>query len=97
MSVLFPHLSLTTAQSQKKFVFQLVKIREFALYVGQFFLQPSLHRRTRLQAIPSQSQKSADLAELESQALYAADKGQSLDICFGVPPETSLRPSWVWE
>jgi len=97
MSVLFPHLSLTTAQSQKKFVFQLVKIREFPLYVDQFFLQPPLHRRTRLQAIPSQSQKSADLAELESQALYAADKGQSLDICFGVPPETSLRPSWVWE
>jgi len=65
MSVPLTHLSLTTAQSQTKFVFQLVKVREFAVYVGQFFLQPTLHRHTRLQAIPSQSQKSADLAELE--------------------------------
>jgi hypothetical protein len=93
MSVLFAHLSLTTAQSQTKFVFQLVKIREFPPYVGQFFLQPALYRCARLQAIPSQSQKSADLAELESQALHAPDKGQSLDICFRVPPETSLRSS----
>jgi len=66
MRGLLAHLPLTTAQSQTKFVFQFVKIRESPLYVGQFFLQPALHRRTRLQAIPSQSQKSADLAELES-------------------------------
>jgi len=65
MGLPFAPLSLAAAQRRTKFVFQLVKIREFPMYVGQFFLQPSLHRRTRLQAIPSQSQKSADLAELE--------------------------------
>ena len=79
--MLFAHLSLTTAQCQTKFVFQLVKIREFPLYVGQFF-QPSLHGRTRLQAITSQPQKSADLAELESEPLNPADKGQRLHVVF---------------
>jgi len=62
MSVLFAHLFLATAQSQTKFVLQLVKIGKFPLYVGQLFLQPALHRPTRLQAIPSQPQESSDLA-----------------------------------
>jgi hypothetical protein len=51
MSVLFAHLLFATAQCQAKFALQLVQVRQFPLYVDQLFLQPVLHRRTRLQAI----------------------------------------------
>jgi hypothetical protein len=71
---------------------QLVKVNKFPLYVSQLFLQPTLHRRTRLQAIPSQPQEPSDLAEFESQALYTADKSQRLDVVFAVPPEAPLCP-----
>jgi len=71
---------------------QLLKVGTFPLYVNQLFLQPTLHRRARLQAIPSQPQEPSDLAEFESQTLYAADKNQRLDVVFGVPAEASLRP-----
>src|SRR6266481_5955081 len=78
--------------SQSQLVLQLVKVVKFPLYIGQLFLQSALHRCTRLQAVPSQPQEPSDLAEFESQALYAADEGQRLDIIFAVPPEASLRP-----
>ncbi len=71
---------------------QLLKVGTFPLYIDQLFLQPTLHRCTRLQAIPSQPQEPSDLAEFESQTLYAADKNQRLDVVFGVPAEASLRP-----
>jgi hypothetical protein len=46
-------LSIAAAQSQAKFVLQLVEVAQFPLYVGQFLLQAALHRRAGLQAIPS--------------------------------------------
>jgi len=92
MSVSPAQLFVAAAQSQTQFVLQLVKVDKFPLYIGQLFLQPTLHRRTRLQAIPSQPQEASDLAEFESQALYAAYEGQRLEIAFAVRPEASLCP-----
>jgi hypothetical protein len=92
MSVSLAQLFVAAAQGQTQFVLQLVKIGKFPPYVSQLFLQPTLHRRTRLQAIPSQPQEPSDLAELESQALYTAYEGQRLDIVFDVRPEASLCP-----
>jgi hypothetical protein len=92
MSVPLLQLFVATAQSHPQLVLQLVKVVKFPSYVGQLFLQPALHRRTRLQAIPSQPQEPSDLAELESQTLYAADEGKSLDIIFAVSPEAPLCP-----
>jgi hypothetical protein len=94
MSVLFAHLFLAAAQSQTKFMLQLVKTGKFQLYVGQLFLQAALHRRTWLQTIPSQSQKSADLTELESQTLHSADKGQCLYVVLCVLAKPSPGPGW---
>src|SRR6266849_1712572 len=71
---------------------QLLKVAKFPLYIGQLFLQPALHRRARLQAVPSQIQQAPNLAEFESQALHAADKGQRLYVVFAVSPEASLCP-----
>jgi hypothetical protein len=93
MSVLLAQLSVATAQSQSQLVLQLVKVVKFPLYIGQLFLQPTLHRRTRLQPIPSQPQEPSDLAEFESQTLYAADKSQRLNVVLAVLTEAPLC-SW---
>jgi len=74
-------------------VLQLVKVGKFPLYVRELFFQSAAHRGTRLQAIPSQIQETANLAEFESQALYAADKSERLHVAFGVLTESTLR-SW---
>src|SRR5260370_9496348 len=71
MSVPLSQLFVATAQSQSQLVLQLVKVLKFPLYVGQLFLQPALHRRTSLQAIPSHPQKPPTPTELEPQALYS--------------------------
>src|ERR1700747_3742377 len=71
---------------------QLLKVGKLLLYIGQSFLQPALHWRTRLQLVPSQLQEPSNLTELEPQALHAADERQRLDIVFAVPPKTSLCP-----
>jgi len=92
MSVLFAHLFLATAQDQTKFVLELAKVGKFPFYIGQLFLQSALNRRTRLHAVPSQPQEPSDFAELESQALYAADKSECLHVAFGVSTESTLRP-----
>jgi len=92
MSVSLAQLFVAVAESQTQFVLQLLKGDKFPLYIGQLFLQPTLHRPTRLQAIPSQPQEPSDLAEFESQALYAAHEGQRLDSVFAVRPEASLCP-----
>jgi len=84
MSVLLAQLSVATAQSQSQLVLQLVKVVKFPLNIGQLFLQPTLHRRTRLQPIPSQPQEPSDLAEFESQTLYATDKSQRLNVVLAV-------------
>src|SRR5216684_2940849 len=93
MSVLLAQLSVATAQSQSQLVLQLVKVVKFPLYIGQLFLQPTLHRRTSLQPIPSQPQEPSDLAEFESQTLYAADKSQRLNVVLVVLTEAPLC-SW---
>ncbi|HET7258622.1 MAG TPA: hypothetical protein VFI75_02810 [Candidatus Acidoferrum sp.] len=54
---------------------QFVEVAKFLLYVGQFLLQAALYWRARLQAIPSQPQEPANLAEFESQTLHAAHEG----------------------
>jgi len=61
-------------------VLQFVNVGKLLLYFGQLFPQPALHRRTRLQAIPSQPQECSNLAKFESQTLHATDKGQRLDV-----------------
>src|SRR6267154_1574650 len=93
MSVLLAQLSVATAQSQSQLVLQLVKVVKFPLNIGQLFLQPTLHRRTRLQPIPSQPQEPSDLAEFESQTLYATDKSQRLNVVLAVLAEAPLC-SW---
>jgi hypothetical protein len=75
MSTSLPQLFIATAESQSQLALQLVEVAKFSLYVGQFVLQAALYRRTRLQAIPSQSQESPNLAEFESQTLHAAHEG----------------------
>jgi hypothetical protein len=92
--VLLKHLFIAAAQDQTKFDLQFVKVSKFAPYVGQLFLQPAPDRRTRLQAIPSQSQESSNLTELESQTLHATDKGQRLYIILCVSTEASFGPGW---
>src|SRR5713226_5910843 len=92
MSVSLAQFFVATAQSQSQLVLQLVKVVKFPLYVGQLFLQPTPNQRTRQQAVPTQIQQAPDLAELESQTLYAAHEGQRFDIIFAVPPEASLCP-----
>src|SRR5712664_3867281 len=70
-----------------------MKVGKFPLYVGQLFLQSALNRCTSLHAVPSQPQEPSYLAELESQALHAADKSECLHVAFGVSTESTLR-SW---
>src|SRR5437667_11504241 len=92
MSVSLAQLFVATAQSQSQLILQLVKVVKFPLYIGQLFLQSTLHLCTRLQAVPSQPQESSDLTEFESQTLYAADEGQRLYVVFCIPTEASLCP-----
>jgi len=75
MSRPFAQLSVASAQSQTQLALQLVKIGKFPLYVRELFFQSAAHWRTRLKAASPQVQETANLAEFESQALYAADKG----------------------
>src|SRR6266481_3992803 len=93
MSVSLAQLFVATAQGQSQLVLQLVKVVKFPLYIGQLFLQSALHRCTRLQAVPSQPQEPSDLAEFESQTLYAADKSQRLNVVLVVLTEAPLC-SW---
>src|SRR5258707_582700 len=92
MSVPLAQLFVATTQGQSQFVPQLMKVAKFPLHIGQLLFQSTLHRRTGLQAIPPQPQKSSDLGEFEPQALRAANKLQRLDIVFAIPAKTSLRP-----
>jgi hypothetical protein len=75
LSVSVAQCFVAGVESQSQFVFQLAKVITFPPHAGQFFLQTALHRATRLRAIPSQPQQPANFAQLESQALYAANKG----------------------
>jgi hypothetical protein len=84
MSRLVAQFSLATPQGQEQIVFQPLKVPKFALYFNQFFFQSAAHRRTRLQAVSSQIQETAYLAELESQALHAAYESQRLDVTLAV-------------
>jgi len=97
MSVPFVQLSLATAQSQSQFVLEPMKVGKFLPDIRELFLQSTLHRRTRLQAICPQSQERSNLAEPEAQALDATDKGQRLHLVFTVSPETSRRPGRRWK
>jgi hypothetical protein len=92
MSVSLAQRFVATTQGQSQFLLQLMKVAKFPLHVGQLLFQSALHGPTGLQAIPPQPQESSDLAELEPQALHAANKGQRLHIVFTVPAKTSLRP-----
>jgi len=87
MSGSLAQLSVATAQGQTQLVLQLLKVGKFPLHVGELFFQSAADRCTRLQAVSSQIQETANLTEFESQALYAADKSQRLDVDFAVPPE----------
>src|SRR5229473_2784552 len=93
MSPSLSQLFVATAQSQSQLVLQFVKVVKFPLYVGQLFLQSALHRCTRLHAVPSQPQEPSNLAEFESQTLYAADKSQRLNVVLAVLAEAPLC-SW---
>jgi len=72
-------------------VLQLVKVGKFPLHIRELFFQSAAHRRTRLQSIPSQPQKRPDLTEFESQALYTANKSESLHVALSVLTESTLR------
>lgn len=82
MSVSLAQRFVTTTQGQSQFLLQLIQVAKFPLHIGQLFFQSALDGPTGLQAIPPQSQESSDLAELEPQALHAANKGQGLHIVF---------------
>src|SRR5260370_41332801 len=92
MSRSLPKLSVATAQGQTQLVLQLLKPGKFPLYIGQLFFQSKAHRRTRPQARSSPPQETTDLAEFESQALYAADNCQRFDLGFPIVAEAALRP-----
>ena len=68
-----------------------MKIGNSSPHVEQFLLQSALNRRTRLQAIPSQPQKRANLAELEAETLCSANKGESLHVAIHVLSESARR------
>src|SRR3984893_1182744 len=93
MSGSLAQFSVATAQGQTQLVLQLLKVGKFPLYVGELFFQSAAHRCTRLQAVSSQIQETANLAEFESQALYATDKSECVHVAFGVSTESTLR-SW---
>src|SRR5713226_9783179 len=97
MIVSLAPLFIATAQRQSQLVLQFVKVAKFPLHVGQFFLQPALHRCARLHAVPSQLQEPPNLAELESQALHAAHEGQRFYVVLAVSSETTLRSRRSWE
>jgi len=92
MSISRAQFFVAAAQGQAQLVLQLLKVRKFLLDIGQLFFQSTPHRRARLQAGSSQTQESTDLAEFESQALYAADKSQRIDVVLRVLTEASLSP-----
>jgi hypothetical protein len=51
-SVSLAHFFVAAAQRQTQFVVELVKVAEFSMYVGQFFLQPELYRSTGCKRFP---------------------------------------------
>jgi len=77
-------------------VLQVLKVGKFPPYIDQLLFQAAAHWRTGLQAIPSQIQEAADLAELESKALYAAYKGERLDVVLAVLTEAALCSGRAW-
>ena len=85
-------LFVATAERQPEFVLQMTKIVELPPYVGQLPFQAAPHRCAWLEAVPSKSQEASDFAELESQTLHAANKGQSFHVSVSVATETSLGP-----
>src|SRR6266478_1860683 len=86
-------LSVATAQGQTQLVLQLVKVGKFPLYIRELFFQSAAHQCARLQAVSSQIQEAANLAEFESQALHAADKSECVHVAFSVLTE-STPGSW---
>jgi hypothetical protein len=93
MSGLVAKFSVATPQGHAQLVFQLLKVPKFPLYIRELFFQSAAHWRTWLQAVSSQIQETANLAEFESQTLYAADKSECVHVAFGVSTESTLR-SW---
>src|SRR6266478_3124717 len=97
MSGSLAQLSVATAQGQTQLVLQLLKVGKFPLHVGELFFQSAADRCTRLQAVSSQIQETANLTEFESQTLYAADKSECLHVALGVLTESPLCSRWSWE
>src|SRR5712664_856203 len=97
MSVSLAQLFIATAQSQAQLVLQFVKVAKFPLHVGKLFLKAALHRRARLQAIPSQPQEPPNLAQFESQALHAAHEGQRFYVVLAVSSEATFRSWRSWQ
>jgi hypothetical protein len=97
MSVPLAQFFVTTAQSQAQLVLQSVKVSQFPLYVGKLFLKSALDGCARLQTIPSQPQKPANLAELESQTLDAAHESQRSYVILAVSSEAAFGSRRSWE
>jgi hypothetical protein len=70
---------------------------QFLSYVDQLRLQATAHRRARLHPASPQTQKAPDLAQFESQSLYAPDEGQSFNVSFAVLAKAAWRPSRSWQ
>src|SRR5260370_2165664 len=93
MSGSLAKLSVATAQGQTQLVLQLLKVGKFPLYIRELFFQSAAHRCTRLQAVSSQIQETANLAQFESQTLDSADKSECFHVAFSVLTESTLG-SW---
>ena len=94
MSGSLAQLFVATAQGQTQLVLQLVKVGKFPLYIRELFFQSAAHRCARLQAVSSQIQETANLAQFESQTLDSADKSECLDVVFAALAEA---PPVFWE
>jgi hypothetical protein len=78
-------------------VLQLLKVGKFPLHIDQLFLQSAAYWRTGLQATPSQIQETSNLAQFESQTLYAADKSKRLDVILAVLTKAPLCSGRPWQ
>lgn len=68
---------------------QVAEIAKLSLHIRPLFFQSPLHRR---EAIPRNLRSPRDLAELASESLHPAYKGQRLDVVLLMTTEASLRP-----
>jgi hypothetical protein len=80
---------IATTEGHAEIVFELAKLRQLLMHIGQLFLESTPHWGARLKPVSAKLQQPTYFSELEAQSLHPAYERQRFQIAFGVLAKTA--------